>query len=287
MVDLKGETLHSLAGYEPVNAGEVASSLERLWSQVPTSEGGAALVKTEIREGYKALGVPVPALTEIGKEIGKIACRRVDDFLPLARQLWEQGGREGRLVACTFLGYMELAAPDKILPVVLELAPTCVTWEECDQLAMRALEPVVRKRPDEYLSVMEDWVRHDSKWVRRAGVTVIARLPMKRPEYTSICLSMVEPVLGDGDPDVRRAVSFAVRMAARGDPTAVVDFVERQSHRTDSNSIWVLCDAMRSMTKKLVPEFKGLLPVYRNWLARVDVRSQKSVASAMRILEGA
>lgn len=245
------------------------------------------MVKAEIREGYKALGVPVPALTEIGKEIGKAAPRGVDEFLPLARLLWEQGGREGRLVACTFLGYMELVAPDKILPVVLQLAPTCVTWEECDQLAMRALEPVVRKRPDEYLSVLEDWVGQDSKWVRRAGVTVIARLPMKRPEYTSACPGMVEALLGDGDPDVRRAVSFAVRMAARGDPRCVVDFVERQSDRTDPDSIWVLCDAMRSMTKKLVPQFKGLLPVYRNWLTRVDARSHKSVASAIRILEGA
>jgi len=287
MVDLKGETRRILAGYEPVNGGEVAGSLEALWSQVPTTEGGAALVKAEIRDGYKALGVPVPALTEIGKEIGKVARRRVDEFLPLARLLWEQGGREGRLVACIFLGDMELAAPEKVLPLILELAPSCLTWEECDQLAMRALEPIVRKRPDQFLGTMEEWVRHESKWVRRAGVTVIARLPMKRPEYTSTCLGMVEPLLGEGDPDVRRAVSFAVRMAARGDPTCVVDFIESQFHRTDPDSIWVLCDAMRSMTKKLLPEFKVLLPVYQNWLARVDARSQRSVASAIRVLEGA
>jgi 3-methyladenine DNA glycosylase AlkD len=287
MADAEENTGRILESFDPSTVGEVASSLEALWSQLATTKGGAALVKAEIRDGYKALGVPVPALTEIGKAIGKVARRRVDEFLPLARQLWERGGREGRLVVCTFLGDMEMAAPEKVLPLILELAPSCLTWEECDQLAMRALEPVVRKRPDEYLGVMEDWVGHDSKWVRRAGVTVIARLPMKQPEYTSACLGMAEPLLGDGDPDVRRAVSFAVRMAARGDPTCVVDFIERQSHRTDPDSIWVLCDAVRSMTKKLLPEFKVLLPVYQNWLAQVDARSQKSVASAIRILEGA
>ena len=286
MVDLKEETRRILAGYRPSDAGQVASSLETLWSQVPTTEAGAALVKAEIRDGYKALGVPVPALTEIGKEVGKVARKRVDDFLPLARVLWERGGREGRLVACTFLGDMELAAPERVLPTILELAPTCLTWEECDQLAMRALEPIVRKRPEEYLSRVEEWVRHENKWVRRAGITVIGRLPMKHPGYTETCLNMVEPALGDPDRNVQRAVSFAVRLAARGDPRAVHKFIERQSHRTDAASLWVLCDAMRSMTKKLLPEFKGLLPLYRNWQTRVDARSQRSVAGAIRVLEG-
>lgn len=284
--DLKEETRRILYEYLPTSADQVAGRLEDLWSQVPASEGGAALVKAEVREGYKALGVPVPALTEIGQEIGRVARERVDDFLPLARLLWAQGGREGRLVACTFLGDMELAAPERVLPTVLELAPTCLTWEECDQLAMRALEPIVRKRPEEYLSRMDEWVRHENKWVRRAGITVVGRLPMKHPGYTETCLDMVEPALGDPDRDVQRAVSFAVRLAARGDPRAVHRFIERQSHRTDAASLWVLCDAMRSMTKKLLPDFKGLLPLYRNWQTRVDARSQKSVAGAIRVLEG-
>lgn len=284
--DLKEETRRILYEYGPASADQMAGHLERLWSRIPSTESGMALVKAEVREGYKALGVPVPALTDIGQQIGKVARKQVDEFLPLARLLWEQGGREGRLVACTFLGDMELAAPEKLLPAILELAPSCLTWEECDQLAMRALEPIVRKRPDEYLGRMQVWVGHDSKWVRRAGVTVIARLPMKHPRLTETCLDMVEPALGDEDRDVQRAVSFAVRLAARGDLGAVNDFIARQSNRTDAASIWVLCDAMRSMTKKLLPEFKGLLPTYEKWLTLVDARSQKSVAGAIRVLDG-
>jgi hypothetical protein len=50
-------------------------------------------------------------------------------------------------------------------------------------------------------------------------------------------------------------------------------------------SIWVLCDAMRSMTKKFLPHFKRLLPVYESWVDAVDARSQRSVASAIKVLE--
>jgi 3-methyladenine DNA glycosylase AlkD len=284
LLDLKGETQLILATYQPPAADDVAAALQALWSQVPPSEGGARLLKAEVREGIQALGVPVPALDEIGKEIGKVARKRVDDFLPLARRLWEEYGREGRLVASTFLGPMELAAPEMVMPVIEGMARTCATWEDCDQLAMRALEPVVRKEPEDYLSTMKHWIEDPNKWVRRAGITVVARLPMKRPEYTEICLRLVEPALGDDDLDVRRAVSFAVRMGARGEPEAVVDFIKRQSHRTDAASIWVLCDAMRSMTKEFLPQFTELLPLYERWQELVETKSQRSVASAIKAL---
>jgi len=284
---LKEETRRILETYDPQRAGETAKALKALWSQAPLKEGGAALVKAEIREKYQALGVPVPALGEIGKEIGKVARKRVEDHLPLARLLWDHYGREGRLVASSFLGPMELAAPEQVIPVIEELARTCITWEDCDQLAMRALEPVVRKDPDRYLATMIPWVGDPNKWVRRAGITVIARLPIKYPQRTETCLRMVEPALDDVDLDVRRAVSFAIRMGARGEPEAVATFIERQAHRSDPSSMRVLCDAIRSMTKKFLPHFKDLLPIYENWQSSVDAKSQRSVASAISILRSA
>jgi 3-methyladenine DNA glycosylase AlkD len=285
--ETREETRRIVAAYEPQSGEETARALQALWSQIPSTEGGARLVKEEAREEFKALGVPVADLADIGKEIGRVARRQVDDFLPLARVLWDDHGREGRLVASTFLGSMELTAPERVMPVIRQLAETCVAWEDCDQLAMRALEPVVRKQPDEYLDTLEPWVKDPDKWVRRATITVIGRLPMKHPSYTEKCLLMVEAALGGGDLDVRRALSFAIRACARGDTEVVKAFIERQAYRTDPASIWVLCDVIRSMTKKLLPQFKDLLPMYENWLATVDGKSQRTVASAINVLRSA
>ena len=120
-MDLKEETRRLVTEYDPRAPDDTAAALEALWSLVPAKEGGARLVKAEIREKLRVIGVPVPALSEIGKEIGKVARKRVDDFLPLARLLWDDYGREGRLVACTFLGPMELAAPDQIMPAIEDM----------------------------------------------------------------------------------------------------------------------------------------------------------------------
>ena len=285
--ETREETRRIVAAYEPQSSEETARGLQKMWSEIPSTEGGAGLVKAEVREEFKALGVPVADLADIGKEIGKVARRRVDDFLPLARVLWDDYGWEGRLVASTFLGSMELTAPERVMPVIHQLAETCVGWEDCDQLAMRALEPVVRKQPDEYLDTLDPWVKDPDKWVRRAAITVIGRLPMKHPSYTERCLLMVEAALGDDDLDVRRPLSFAIRASAKGDTDAVKAFIERQAPRTDPASIWVLCDVIRSMTKKFLPQFKDLLPMYENWLATVDGKSQRSVASAINVLRSA
>lgn len=287
MLDIKRETRRIIAAHRPQSSEATAEALQELWALIPPKDGGARLVKAELRDKLKALGVPVPVLKDMGSEVGKVARKRVDDFLPLARRMWDCYGREGRLVSSTFLGSMELAAPERVIPVLRELAETCITWEDCDQLAMSALEPVVRKEPEQYLHRLESWVHDPSKWVRRAAIIAIGRLPMKQPAYTESCLLLVEPALGDEDLDVRRALSFALRTAARAAPNAVVAFIERHAQRTDPASVWVLCDTIRNMAKKVLPQFKDLLPLYEGRLEAVDAKSRRSVASAIKVLRSA
>jgi 3-methyladenine DNA glycosylase AlkD len=182
---------------------------------------------------------------------------------------------------------MELSDPERVIPIIYELAKTSISWEDCDQLAMEALEPIVRKRPEEYLERLGGWVSDENKWVRRVAITVIGRLPMKRADYTRTCLEMVEPAFGDEDLDVRRALSFAIRMGARGDPRLVRDFLAAQlEQRSDPASIWVLCDVIRSMTKKFLPEFADLLPLYERWAAdpALSAKDRRSVESAVKTL---
>ena len=191
-------------------------------------------------------------------------------------------------MAVHILGPMELAEPEKIEPMVMELCRSCISWEDADQLAMNALEPIVRKKPDLWLRAMEPWLADENKWVRRSGVTVVGRLPMKQPEYTVRCLELTERLLFDAEQDVKRAVSFAIRLAARGEVGPVRDFLARHVPPGDPAATWVLCDAIRSMAKKLLPEFATLLPRYEQWAMdpTLSVQDRRSVESAVKVLRG-
>jgi 3-methyladenine DNA glycosylase AlkD len=183
------------------------------------------------------------------------------------------------------LGQMVIDAPEQVVSVCKELVKTSISWEDCDNM-MEGIEPLIRKEPELYLTMLDSWLQDENKWVRRCALTVIGRLPMKRPDYTAQCLDMVVPCLDDNDQDIKRAASFAIRMGARGDIEAVLTFIRTHATGTSPARIWVFSDVIRSMTKKFLPHFKDMLPVYEAWLHTVDnPRSQKSLQSAIRILK--
>jgi 3-methyladenine DNA glycosylase AlkD len=283
--EISNQVQSVLAGYDPSSPRPAADALRHLWLQFEPKSTG--FVKAEQREQQETVGTPVAALKSIGKGVGKLAGKRVDDFIPLARLLWDEYGREGRVVAVHILGPMELAQPEKMMPLVIDLCRTCISWEDADQLAMYALEPIVRKKPESWLSALEPWLDDENKWVRRAVVTVVGRLAMKHSTYTTRCLELTQRLIFDEEQDVKRAVSFAIRLAARGEIAPVRDFLARHVPPRHSVATWVMCDAIRSMAKKLLPEFVSLLPLYEQWAAAPELSTQdrRSVESAIKTLQ--
>lgn len=288
-------TREILESYDPDDPAATADALRELWlravpSAAPQLTAGQKGMFRDwgIRDPhFEAAGVPVPVLTAIGNEIGRRGRKQVAGHLPLARLLWERYGREGRIVAVVALGPMELAQPEVVVPLLRDLAKTCVFWEDCDQLAMKALEPVLRRDPDTWLEPLGTWIRDENKWVRRAALTAIGRLPMQRPEYTARCVELLAPALGDPDTDVKRALSFALRVSARGQVEPVRQFILDHQEVTDADSLWVLCDLIRSLWSALLSDFADLLPVYQTWLEKGDPRARRSVEGAIRLLQQA
>ena len=85
-----------LAAYDPAAPHGTADALRALWLQFePKSVAG---IKAEQREQQETVSIPVPVLRSIGKKVGKVARKRVNDFVPLARLLWDDYGHEGRVV---------------------------------------------------------------------------------------------------------------------------------------------------------------------------------------------
>ena len=286
-IDIAKHVGELLANYDPKSPTSTSDGLRDLWLQFEPKS--IEVIKTEQRQQQETIGIPVPVLKEIGKGMAKVARKRVADFIPLTQLLWDHFGREGRVVALPILGAMELTDPEAILPLLMSLCRDCLTWEDCDRLAMDALEPIVRKESDKWLGRLVPWLVDENKWVRRAGVTVIGRLPMKHPDYTARCLEMTEHLLWDEDMDVKRGVSFAIRLSVRGELKPVYEFMKGQIPPENQAASWVLCDVIRSMGKAFLPEFKPLLPLFESWAGNpsIEARNRKSIESAIKTLRAA
>ncbi|MDM8532120.1 DNA alkylation repair protein [Anaerolineales bacterium HSG25] len=274
-----------LVAYDPAEPHQTADSLRDFWLQFKPKS--IEVIKAEQRSQQETVGIPIPVLKAIGKEISKAARKREDEFIPLARLLWDKYGREGRSVAVIPLGTMELANPEEIIPLLQILCRTCITWEDADRMAMNAFEPIVRKYPERWLSAVEPWLIDENKWVRRAGITVVGRLPMKHPAYINQCLTLTEQLLTDEEVDVKKAVSFAIRLTARGKIAPVRDFLTRHVPPKNPATTWVLCDVIRSMTKKFLPDFMSLLPLYEKWATdpALSSKDRRSIESAIKTMQ--
>ena len=275
-----------IKGYDSSKPEMTAKALRKYWLEFAPNKG-IELIKAEQRQQFEAIGIPIPVLKAIGNEIAKEARKDVSSLFPLAKLLWDEYGREGRVVSLILFGAMEIVKPEQLVPLLKELCKKCVSWEDADRLAMDALEPVVRKYPDKWLGEMADWLTDQNKWVRRASITVIGRLPMKQPTYTSQCLELSQCLLFDTDMDVKKAVSFAIRMCAKADPKLACVFLKKQFPASNPAAVWVLCDVIKSMDHKIIAVFSPLLPLYKKWSVAPDVSSkdQRGIESAIKILQ--
>jgi len=286
--DVAARTASIIEGYASSKPEVTAKALRKYWLEFEANRG-IELIKAEQREQLKAVGIPIPILKAIGTEIAKAARKDVGGYLPLARLMWDEYGREGRFVALIVFGAMELVEPKRLVPLLKELCKSCISWEDTDRLAMDAVEPIVRKYPDKWLGEMATWLNDKNKWVRRAAITIIGRLPMKHPAYVGQCLDYAEGLLLDADLDVKRAVSFAIRVCAKADPKLACAFLKKQVPASNPAAVWVLCDVIKSMDRKIIAEFSSLLPRYKKWSAAPEVSSkdQRSLESAIKVLQAA
>jgi hypothetical protein len=169
-----------LSSFNPTSYNLTASLVKTLWLEFEPNRG-IELIKEEQRKQQESIGIPIPVLKSIGQEIAKYAKKNIDDYVVLAELLWEEYGREGRIVSSIIFGSMILIEPMKIVPILKENCRECISWEDADRLAMDALEPIIRKEPESWLVELDEWLQDESKWVRRTAITVYGRLPMRHP----------------------------------------------------------------------------------------------------------
>lgn len=274
-----------LKAYRSDSPDSTAMALREYWLTFAPNQG-IKLIKTELLQQIEAAGTPIPVLKEIGEEIARAARKDVNGYLPLARLLWDTYGREGRVIALIIFGSMTMVEPETLVPMLKEVCRNCITWEDADRLAMDAVEPIVRKYPERWMNEMAHWLEDPNKWVRRAAITIIGRLPMKHPGYTEQCLALSETLLPDTDLDVKRAVSFAIRIFARSNPSLTCAFLEKHIREANLAYAWVLSDVMKSMYPKILGQFTCLLPGYISWKESLNpkVKERRSLESAIHVL---
>jgi 3-methyladenine DNA glycosylase AlkD len=189
------------------------------------------------------LGVSVPALRKLAREIGR-------DHL-LAQQLWASGVHEARILASM------IDDPRLVSEAQMEAwAADFDSWDVCDQCCGNLFD----KTEFAYRKALE-WAARDEEFVKRAGFALMAWLAFHdKPAPDESFLDFL-PVIKRESVDVRNYVKKAVNWALRhiGKRNAALNIMAIQAAKEiqaagSKPGRWIAADAVRELTSEKVQE---------------------------------
>ena len=189
----------------------------------------------------KRLGVSIPEIRKIAKEIGKNH--------DLALELWKTGLSEAMILASM------VDEPEKVTEKQMEEWVTGFnSWDVCDQVCMNLFD----KHPFVWKKIL-DWSKRDEEFVKRAAFALLACLSVhdKKAEDQKFLafLPVIKRESGDDRNFVKKAVNWSLRNIGKRNSNLnrVAINVAVEIQQIDSKaSRWVGSDAVRELESDAV-----------------------------------
>ena len=189
------------------------------------------------------LGIPVPELRAIAKNLGK-------DH-QLAQELWNSRIAEARILASM------VAEPNRLTEEQMDRwVEDFDSWDVCDQVCMNLFE----KSPLAWKKIL-DWSEREEEFVKRAAFALIACLAWhdKRAEDDQFVklLLLIKRGATDERNFVKKAVNWALRNIGKRNPNLNKAAIEsaKEIQQIDSKAArWIASDAIRELESEAVQD---------------------------------
>jgi 3-methyladenine DNA glycosylase AlkD len=164
--------------------------------------------------------------------------------------------REVRWFGMWNLGRLLPTDPERAWQLLRRAAREADEWITVDTLAHPYGEGILRdaRRWPE----IEQLIYSPSRWERRLVGSTLATMPHVRgipggrgPAVVERGLTLIGQLIGDSEPDVQKALSWALRTLAALDPEAAVRFLEAEASAArahdDGQRAWVIRDSLAKL----------------------------------------
>jgi len=203
-----------------------------------------------------SMGVRHPLLRAVRRSLERESSwAGADSLLWLADRLLREEGLEIRVIAFGLLNRVLPDDPERGWQVLRRAARQAHEWITVDTLA-HSYGLGILLEPFRWAEV-EQLAYSPSRWERRLVGSTIATVPFvdrregRLPEIATRAIPIVANLIGDADPDVQKALSWALRSLVRVDLAAVTAFAEAESLRAsasgDGHRAWVIRDALPAL----------------------------------------
>jgi len=216
----------------------------------------------------EVLGVRWPLLSAVGRTF-RNATRR-DSSAPLlfvAERLFRETPLEFRWLAFGILERLLEPEPERAWQLLRRGAREAADWITVDTLAHPYGRGILLE-PYRWAE-LEQLVFSTSRWERRLVGSTVATLPFidrragREPAIATHGLGLVGDLIGDADPDVQKALAWALRSLVLVDLPAVERFCRREAITArangDGHRAWVVRDVLPKLDAAVGAELRDAL----------------------------
>lgn len=185
------------------------------------------------------LGIPIPALRKLAKEIGKDHA--------LAHELWQSGIHEARILAA-FVDEQQKVTPAQMDAWIKDFD----SWDVCDQVCANLFD----KTPHAFTKALQ-WTKHQPEFERRAGFALMAALAWHNKsvpdQQFEQFFAAIKKYATDERNYVKKAVNWALRQIGKHSPALRAKAIAAAEEilKLDSKPArWIASDALRELRGK-------------------------------------
>ena len=233
-----------------MNAGAAARALVARLRGLGNPANVAGMARFGISsEG--TLGVSMPALRSMSREVRRAADQDASRRHALAEALWDSGIHEARILAAL------VDEPSLVTGAQMERwAEEFDSWDVCDQVCMNLFD----KAEDSWIKAVA-WSGREETFVKRAGFALMAVLAAHDKDASdsafACLLPRIEREAGDDRNFVKKAVNWALRQIGKRNAALCrrATACARRLVKSESKAArWIGSDAVRELTSPAVQE---------------------------------
>lgn len=246
---------------------EFAAGLAAAFQELadPEYRAGQAFVAPSIGPTF-GVRTPLQVAVRKGFERGSRGAS-TSDLVLLGDRLLRTPERELRWFAITTLQRTLAAEPERTWQLLRRAAAEADDWITVDTLAHPFAKGVLAEAYR--WAELEQLTVSPSRWERRLVGSTVATMPFanrqagREPEVAARALPLLATLIGDHEPEVQKALSWAYRsmilVDAQAATTALMHEANLAAERDDGHRAWVVRDSLSKLEPKAAHEIRARL----------------------------
>jgi 3-methyladenine DNA glycosylase AlkD len=209
------------------------------------------------------------------------------ELLLVCDRLLREPEREARWFAISTLQRTLPAEPERTWQLLRHAAAEADDWITIDDLAHPYGKGILAE-PYRWAE-LEQLTVSPSRWERRLVGSTIATMPYvnrrlgREPEVAARSLPVLATLIGDAEPDVQKALSWAYRSMTIVDLPATTAALEREAilaaEREDGHRAWVVRDSLAKLAPEDATRLRALLAGVRRRTTAPSTSTAAEIAS--------